>query len=258
MRNFMYLTLLAFAAIALFLSACGGSDNPVDPMDIDAANTNWHIMFLQIQAEDKAETYSISPMWLGDPTAMSSTDTFHIVIDNQTYSIQGYWMFNEWWLFGTAQLNPGQTYNVKFFKNNVQQCENNIKMPHPASATFPQNYSPGASASFSWNLSTDNQYQYAGVDAYKYVEGGEDVYDDYIKSISPSARSFTVPANSVQNLGAGTDYSLMVMQLNYARSGRNVMTAYQGQYSEYTTKNADTSVMDQILRARRIVTQFKI
>jgi len=253
MKAIWKLSLLALLVLALSFTACGKDDDDDDnnltgPEDITPANTDWEIIFIHAPNTAKLENYSVMVDWLGDPAALSESDTFYMKLDGEQYPLSSYYMFGFMMIFGDVQLNPGHSYNFEFYKNNVKVCDTNIRMPYPATATFPQNYSPSLSANISWSLSDNNQYQYAGVSAYLDDEN----YQDAIEPVSASARSYTVPANAVSGYGPSTEYELLVSQLNFARDGRTAITAVQGQYKEYNPQK-QLSVQDIARQARLFV-----
>lgn len=253
--NKLFLLLLVLAAsMALLIMGCGGSDS-TDPNDIDDEDLDWHIMFIEVDTQDRDTYYSISPVFMGVNGSFTPDDVFYMLIDGQEYSIEGYYMMNQWMLWGSADLNSGQEYDVKFYQNDNLVCQGDIRMPYTAHASFPNTFNPTQSTSFSWELSQNNQYQYAGAEAWagEYIE--EDDYEEYIKNISPGARSFTVPANSVHYLGQDTEYDLTVMQTNFAKYGRNAFSAIQSEYATYYTRGPLTEE-EQILRAKTFLSKL--
>jgi hypothetical protein len=52
--------------------------------------------------------------------------------------------------------------------------------------------------------------------------------------VSNSARSYTVPANAVQDLGVGTEYELGIIQMNNYFSGKVYLYTMQGSGVYYT------------------------
>ena len=242
MKALWKICLLALLVLALSIIACDKDDDDnnndlTGPGDVTPANTDWQIIFIHNPNVGKLETYSMTATWLGNPTAINQSDTFSMKIDGTEYTVSSYWVFGVMMIWAEAQLNPGHTYNFEFYRNGTKVCDVDIKMPYPATATFPQNYSPTASATFNWSLSDNNQYQFAGVSAY----GGADQTEDAIVSITPSARSYTVPANAVTGFGPSTEYELLVTQINFARDGRTAVSAIQGQYKDYNTQSRDAS-----------------
>jgi hypothetical protein len=254
MKKLSTFLVFALALGALLTTSCksNSNNNIVGPGDITPANTDWEIMFFETPG-GKAAEYSISVNYWQEQTDILATDTFHMMIDDvevplTTYNFGGYWS-----IWGTVELNPGQTYAVKLYKNDTQITSANLMMPYNATATFPTSFDPAQSTSFSWTLSNNNQYQFAGASAYQYVQGGDSNYDDAIEDISPSARSHTVPANGIQDFGAGTWFELLVGQMNYVRNGRNAFEAYQDQYTEFETKASQPDLQERIARVRRII-----
>lgn len=256
MNKLGILLVLILALSALFLTSCKdkNNNNIVGPGEITPANTDWEIMLFQF-GEQKANEYSISVSYWQAQTDITENDTFHLTIDGSEVMLSAY-NYGGWWsIWGTTTLNPGQVYDIKFFRNGNEVASTSLRMPYAADATFPATFNPTQSASFSWTLSNNNQYQFAGGTAYKYVPDGESLYDEELEDISPGARSHTVPANALSDYGDGADYDLMVGQLNYARSGRNVFEAYQDEYQMYNTKHQPVDVQTRILKARQLIRQ---
>ncbi|HPN40968.1 MAG TPA: hypothetical protein PKX36_05520 [Candidatus Cloacimonadota bacterium] len=254
MKAIWRIALLAMLVLSLSLVACGKDDDDDDnndltgPGDITPANTDWEITFIHNPDAQKLETYYVMVDWLGDISALAETDTYSMKLDNVEYPLSSYWMFGMVFITGEVQLNPGYTYNFEFYRNGNKVCDTNVKMPYPATATFPANFSPTSSANITWSLSDNNQYQFAGVSCY----GGAEQSDDAIEQIPASARSYTVPANAVTGFGAGTEYELLVSQLNFARDGRTAISAVQGQYKSYGTAKTDP-VKNLLKQTRRFI-----
>jgi len=238
----------------IFIGACKkkSSDDLTGPGEITPANTDWDILIMQTGDGGKLNPYYIMLDWLGDATALNEGDTFSLTLDGNTVPLGAFSYGGFWYISGETELNPGQTYALKFFHNGTQKASANVQMPYAASATFPQNFSPGASANVTWSLSNNNQYQYVGVSAYLYVPQGQSLFDEYFKFIDPSARSYTLPANAVDNLGTGTMYELYVSQVNFARDGRTAITTHQTQYHSYNSKQ-EKDILDLYKNAKRAI-----
>jgi hypothetical protein len=252
MNTFWRISLLILLAISLSFTACDKKDDDddnngiTDPGDITPANTDWEIIFVHNAGFEKLESYSVIIDWLGDPSALSQTDTYSMKIDGTEYPVSSYWIFDMVIISASVELNPGHLYDFEFYRNGNKVCDANIRMPYNATATFPQNYSPSAAANISWNLSDNNQYQFAGVSAYN---EGMDEEQEAIVQIQPSARSYTVPANAVTGFGAGTEYSLLVSEMNFVRDGRTAISAAQGQMQSYgAAKQADTNAIVRMVK----------
>lgn len=256
MRKQMLLSVLVLALLAIALTGCGGDDdnnNNNNWVDITPTNTDWDINIIHNQGAGKEASYVANYFWLGNPLSLSATDTFSAKIDGQNYEVNGYWMFGIWMIWSQFTLNPGQVYNFEFYHNGNKKCDVDIRMPYPAIASFPSTYNPAQSATFTWSLSNNNQYQFAGVTAFKEQEVGDDLYDDAIELLPVTARSHTVPANAVESFGSGTEYELVVSQLNFKRDGRTAVSAYQGQSEDYHRKGSPEDMFARAQKARRII-----
>jgi hypothetical protein len=230
-------------ALSFSLVACGGDDDdddfdPTDIAGINADNADWIVNLMAIVQNEKSREYMVMVNYTGDNTTLQPTDMVTLEIDGTPLS----WMSAMPGYYHTQTLFvPGQTYSMKFKFNSTEKANTNFTIPWVCDGTFPSTFNPAQASEMSWTLSNNNQYQVAGVNASKYVSSTENYFDEYIKSISTSARSFSIPANSVQNFGAGTSYTMFVDEINFKNVNRiaflgweSDMTVYQAQKKELT------------------------
>ena len=262
MKKFVFLLSIAMLVILLAISGCKkdkDNDGLTGIPDITPANFDWDIYILDLSGmgEDQREdSYFVSCDWLGNQSAITQSDVLTIQFNDGTpITLQnyGYW-FGEWSFVAEAMLNPGASYNVKLFKNGTQQASGTIKTAYRCYANFPAYYNPSTTAELTWSLNNNNQFQTAGVSSYGEWSGEEEEYDEHFVELSPSARSYTIPANAVDNFGEWTEYELLVMQINFTKSGRSAFMAVQGQGNSYEgipTKDAYISGLIRQARAMR-------
>jgi len=252
MKKTSFALMLLLLVSALIISACGdsSSDKVSGPPEVTWANSDWDIMFINGEAiGTKSVEFVISAFWMGDPSGVNPDDSASVVIDGTYYQLESFFGMPSMYM-GLVNLNPGQTYNVKFIHNGTEKAATDLQMPYACNATFPSTYNPSQSATFSWSLSNNNQYQYAGVSSYNPDE--EDEYDDDIKFIKPSARSHTVAANAVDSYGANTEYDLVVGQVTYKKANRISFSSFQGDAAYYGMAKGTDNV-SKALKAHRII-----
>ncbi len=98
-------------------------------------------------------------------------------------------------------------------------------------ADLPQTYNPSQAVQLNWSLSNNNQYQFAGVTSFK--EGEPDMEDEYFRQLAPSARTFIVPANAVNDFGNETIYTLGIDQVNFKIENRISLMSVQSVTDAY-------------------------
>lgn len=242
MKRFLILgSILLFAMLFLSLAGCGDSDkNDITGLpDITPQLFDWEIIIADTYGMQQKGNYMVNCYWYGATSGITDADVFSIKFGTQqpialeNYNLGGFRM-----IFGTADLTPATTYNVVFYKNNTPISTSSIKTPYRVATTFPNTYNPTQTAHLTWNLDANNQYQVLTVSAYN-PQTDED--DDYDKNLDPSARSFTIPANVVENYGAGAEYTIDLAQANFTKSGRTAILAIQGNSQDYGTSNPTKS-----------------
>ena len=234
------LLLLLLVLSLAFFSCEKGKDKITDPIEDDPneENTDWQMILIQDYDEYKNTNYHFTAHWLGDSSEIDPSDAFSMSFDGESYELTNMSIFSFVMIVGEAQLNPGQSYNFSFYRNDERITQMSITTPHPANAKFPASFNPRNATEINWTLSADNQYQI--VDLYSsHPDFDDDDEDSYSKVISPSLRSHTIPANSISGHGQGTYYTISLNQLNMFRKGRNVVMTTQYQDKEYGTYSKD-------------------
>ncbi len=250
----MLIATIAVLAFALFLTACGDSkdDKITGPADVTWSNADWDIMFIDTgdEFEDKENHFLILAWWTGDMAGISPEDTAYLMIGEEEVYLENMYVGHA----GYAMLNAGQSYNIKFFLNGTEKASTTMTMPYACQGTFPSTYNPSAATTFTWTLSQNNQYQYAGISSYNEMDFEQD--DEDIEFISTSARTHTVKANAVQSFGANTVYELLVAQMNFKIQNRIAFTALQGSGWDYENSK-DMDPQQKILRTRKLVNKLR-
>lgn len=232
MRKLWLLLIVLLAAFSLLIVACGDDDENNDITNPDDAD--WAISFIQIPDEIHRENgYWFNAFWFGAADAITTSDVFTLSIDGVDTPVQLYSYDSEWSVSGyNIMLSPGSSYPIVFAKNGTTIISKTVTMPYAATCSFPVDYDPTQSASISWSLAGNNQTQAVTVSASNW-DGSYDDYDEEVYSISNTARSYTIPANAVQDLGVGTEFELSVIQTNSYFSGRVYLFTMQGEYALY-------------------------
>jgi hypothetical protein len=232
MRKLWMLLIVILAAFSLFIVACGGDDGNNDITNPDDAE--WVLMFMQVPDFNREVGYWFDAYWNGASTAITASDVFQLTIDGSDVPVELYNYDNEWSVTAyNLMLTPGSTYSVVFTKNGNTIISKSVKMPYPSTCDFPATYNPTESVSLNWTMDGNNQLQYVSVSASNW-ENTTDNYDEEMYQVSNSARSYTVPANAVQDLGVGTEYELGIIQMNNYFSGKVYLYTMQGSGVYYT------------------------
>ncbi len=235
MKNYLLLFGVLFLALSLSVSACGGDDDdddfdPTDLAGINADNADWIVNFGTIQETQKVNDYMVMVNYTGDNTSLQPSDIATLEIDGSPVS----WMSAMPGYYHTQlDLTPGQSYSMKYKFNGVEKANTTFTLPWNCVGTFPASFNPAQSTDISWTMDHNNQYQVAGVNASKYVSPSENYFSEYIKTTSTSARSFNIPANSVETYGAGTTFTMFVDQINFKNVNRIAFLAWQGDDAQY-------------------------
>ncbi len=252
MKKFTLITLLFILAAMLIVSGCGSdSDKVSKPEEITPAKADWMITIFYGEEDIFSKTgsyYGISAWWFGNPNDIVLGATAQIKFDNQTIELGTIEdMFGLYWNY--AELNPGQTYDVKFIFNGTERASTTLRIPYTCSANFSSTYNPSSTANISWTLANDNQYQYAGIDSWG---PGEDDFDEDMKFIKPSARSHSIKANAVDSYGAYTEYTQYVGQMSYKLQNRIAFLAVQEEMKEYGS-NKGNDMVSMVQRSKNLL-----
>lgn len=241
--------LLALAFVALFaLSACGDDDddnNVTGLPEVTESEFDWDIYFIEVEGGESARMYSVYADYLGNPGDLSQEDVYMMEIGDQMLELWGY----EGSFYAHTELTAGQQYNVKFMKNSTVLSSADVRMPYQSSTAFPAVFDPSQDTSFSWSMQNSNQYQYAGADVFNW-ETEED--DEYIVVLNKEARSFTVPANALEDLGPDAEYSLFLGQLTFVEKGRFAFSSFYIDSKYYGEEYNTMSPLSKLNMARTL------
>ncbi|MDD3535428.1 MAG: hypothetical protein PHC50_04700 [Candidatus Cloacimonetes bacterium] len=232
-RTFLIIgSLVLLSALALFFSACGGEDNDTltGIPDIVPGKYDWQIMIVDAGQYMEKATYGINCYWLGSASAITDDDEFSIKFDGVVYELENFNLGIIRMIFGSANLNPGTTYNVAFYKNDKLISSGSLNTPYRAQGSFPTSYDPHQQAKVSWTLDADNQYQ--SISLSSDGEGYEDE-DEYTKNLDPAIRSYSFPANAVKSFGPDTRYVMGVVQYSFLKSGKSAFLAVHTNAQHY-------------------------
>ncbi|HRY83701.1 MAG TPA: hypothetical protein P5533_03610 [Candidatus Cloacimonadota bacterium] len=229
MKRSFWIFMLLLLALSFTLISCGNDDDnnddfdPTDMAGVNADNADWIVNITPMEA-GRENDFMIMVNFTGDNTTILPTDVLVLKIDGVALS----WLSSFPGYYHTqTDLTAGQSYEFSLLFNGSVKATTTMTLPYVANPSFPASFDPAAAASFSWTLSGNNQYQVAAAQSSKYVSATEHYADEYIKSISPSDRSFNVPANSIETWGAGTTLTLALYQINYKNVNRVAFMAYQ-------------------------------
>ncbi len=224
-----YLFVILILGMSLFIFSCGGDDDdndifdPTDMNDIDSDAADW---LLTINSNDWTKgNYMIMASYLGTLSDLGASDMVSVKINDDTYPLL---MMTTGIYHAQVNLTAGTNYDVQFIHNGNVKAETTVKTVYHVTADFPETWNPAESTTFFWSLSGDNQYQVAGGNS-----SNQDDFDEYSRSINPSARSFSVPGGQVDLYGPGTYYILFVDQMNFKIVSRVAFLCWQGDYQNY-------------------------
>lgn len=232
MRKFFILALLAIIALGLFVTACNEDNDITDPED-----AIWGVGISRI--DNKTETHGVSVTWLGEEADFVMPSSLTIEIGGNPISLMQY---GQAWM-GETTLNPGQVYNVKLVINGNTMCDTDLRTVYEAVGDFPPTYDSTESAEVSWTLSNDNERQVATASSFSLKYNT----DSYEQVLSPSDRSFTFPAEAVEDFGAGTSFTLGISQMNIKTVNDVMLISSQGITESYMGKSGSSSADPQTL-----------
>jgi len=225
MNPFMKIVAIAGLMILLLITACTEEDLITNPPDINPTNTDWDVSFQYGDVEDKTDvTILFSAIYLhSNHDSLSPDDSASLYIDGVEYPMVAFLGATSGVWIGSAVFDTTIPHTFVFTYNDQVKAETVMKLPSMPVVQFPSSFDPSIGTQFSWELSSNSQYQFAGADSYNHYT--EDT-DEYSANLSPSSRSFTVPANAVTDLGQGTEYTLSIGEMNYKREGKISFSGY--------------------------------
>jgi hypothetical protein len=250
----LLLMLLTFSLI-LLISACGDDDNggTTGLPDITPGSYDWEVYFINYsEMFAKTDEYRVMVEWLGDSAAISGTDDYSLVIDGETHPLQGVNLFGTWLFSGYTSMQAGELYDIKFYKNDSLISSADLRLPYKAEIQLPANYDPSSATSLEWSLESDSDFQTLSVISYDEEEYDQE--DEWERLIPSSARSYIIPANAVMDFGPDTTYELMLIQLNFKKSGRTAYLAGSVEGEIYGNGIPANAVFDEVQKlARKII-----
>lgn len=222
MKKRLNIWFVLFAIVLMTLSACGGGDNgPTALPEVTSQDYDWAVQFIwDMDLAEKTSTYSISVYNLTADFTYNPSDVYGIDVGEHQTNL---WHDETNHYEGTINLDPGREYHVNFTKNGEIISSSKIRMPYKATVAFPLTFFPSLSATMNWSMQHNNSYQIA--EAYSINQDTEQ-YDYYMKILSPSARTFTFPANAVESMNPSSYYVLYLTQENFSKNGRVAFSSY--------------------------------
>jgi hypothetical protein len=241
MKKKSLLIIALFTISLIFLAGCGNPEDhenhiPTGPEDITFGIADW-VLVVSPVLDGKVPSASIVMLYCLDvlhyPT---SSDELIVKIADDEIVMSNFFMIPGVYV-GSAMLNQGSTYNVEFFINGLSKLNTSLKIAYIPHATFPLNYSYNQPATLNWTVAGNSQYQFAGASSEKEET---DQSSEHVKQLDVSSRTYTIPANSVQDFGPGTEFRLGVDQVNYKLMNRiALMSIGSDTQSYYSSKTAD-------------------
>lgn len=212
MKKFLILILAALLAIGMLLTACDKDNEITDPAEAD-----WSVAFVRTIDSGKDATHFVTVSWAGEENEFVAPNSLTLKVDGEELPLQ---VYNEVW-FGDATLVSGQTYDIELIIDGETACDGSLTMVNEVSGSFPATYDPSSSATISWAVSGtgNNDSQIVSATSYDPVNFTHDSFDEVL---TPSARSYTFPAEAVESYGADTMYSLEITEMN-AKTVSDVM-----------------------------------
>ncbi len=252
MKKTLFMELLVLTLFTFLLSACGGNQdngNPTMPDICNPAIADWVISFTSLH--EAKEDHVIFIYWNGVHSQLPQNTQVQLKINGEEIPLDSC-QFEPGNYLGLYNLNSGTTYRIEFSVNNILKAQTDLRMVYQASANFPNTFNPASSFAIDWSLSANNQYQIAVLSSWH----DEDQEDEYHKDLSPSARSYTFPANAVQNFGSGTEYGVYLTQANLKLVNKIACLSTHTLGADYYMKNGELDFDRTMLRARNLSKQL--
>lgn len=208
MKKFTILFLVLTFSILGFISGCsdddggGGTTDPsIDPED--------YAFYMTVTSTDyQRDNYMITMI----PMANNIITSLEISINGVDVVMTNYM---ELWS-GSTIMSEGQTYQLEVTINGIDHSLT-INTPHIPVVNWPVNWVLTEPTSIAWTLTADAEYQEIYGTSTDYI-----TWDEAYADLSPSDRSFTIPANWVDPIY--TDYYLMLVEMNFAFEDNLIVT----------------------------------
>ncbi len=257
MKKLQLVLILLLAAMMLMVSACGDDDDDNGSgisgiPDITPENYDWDIYFIGYSHfDEKSMEYQVWADWLGEPEAISQNDMFTIKINGETHEFYSESWGGYWSIYTTVELEPGTEYSVTFYKNGNSVASTNLKLVYQPTVNFPSTYNPTEATEINWTMSGNNQYQGMSLMSFS---ADYDEEDDWEKTLSPSDRDVTIPANAVSSFGPETEYDITLVQLNFKKDKRVAFSSIAAIYAFYGDSYA---LEDKLEDARKLAKSYR-
>ncbi len=172
--------------------------------------------------------------------------TLEMFSDSEFYSIP-LWV-------GAVTMTTGATFTYNLSVTEVNGTSHsysaNLASVYPTTTfNWPDTIVQGGAVEVSWTLPQNNQYQLANCTSYDFYYENDDEYE---KELVNSIRSYTFPANCVDDFGVGTEYDYCIDQINQTTNGRFLVVSGYSNYMEYYKKGAPSHI-ERVERFKRIL-----
>jgi len=210
-------SIVLLIVVAIGLAACAG--NRREPV-FDEADLRWALFVSPQDAEAESGIYDLALAWVGPSEDYPAPKAFSVQFGTVSTGLQASW--GAW--FGEVELVPGRDYRVRLIADDNVLYEGSLRIAFNAVANFPQAIDPSRPVTLTWGLNGDNQGQVAVLSA---ELAGGDASDEAQQTLSPEVRSWTFPAQAVQNLGYGAEYTLELIQVCRTGNSRVIIQSLQ-------------------------------
>ena len=219
MKSKVFLFAALCVSMLFIFSACGddnGNGGVTGLPDVYDGDYEWLIMINDNQNwAVKSDEYMVTALWLGEYGESPSGEGFKVSFAGESYEMNGFMGS----YFSSVPLASGTEYEFEFSNDEDVICSSTIRSPYRAEIEFPDPFVPTQSTDLEWTMDADNDYQYFEAysenDGYKKGDDDEDEEEGYFLMLDPGARSLTIPANAVEEVGTYGYYSLSLMQMNF-------------------------------------------
>lgn len=243
MHRHLLLLLLLIPLLFLFTGCNSDPEDITAPPTVSYTNADWQVIWIAGSGDalDKDYAGAFSLLYTGlDYSVLNETDTATIEVDGVEHDFIP--LFSPTfgiWISSPLELDLGVTHELSFSYNGNTKASVEIRLPDVPEVTFPTTYLPTQEVELSWTLASNSQWQQAGVDA---TSPDEENTDEFYQNLAPSARTTTIPANSVTSQGMGTVYELSVSELNYKLSNRIAFSCFGIDAKSYGDSKGKTTI----------------